>query len=68
MKLQTLTLLTCTALLAGCTAGSVKPHSYCHKLTTRINSYDHPTSTGNRVNAATRARWAQEYQNLGCND
>jgi N-formylglutamate amidohydrolase len=65
MKFLPITLLACSALLVGCTSGYDRPHSYCHKLTTRINSYDH-ASNQSRVNAAQRARWAQEYQNLDC--
>ena len=52
--------------LAGC-SGSMKPHSYCHKLATGINSYNH-RGTNSLVNPAQKARMAQEYQALDCED
>lgn len=55
------------ALLVGCHSSSVRPHSYCHKLATGINSYNHGGSN-NRINAAQKAQMAQQYQALDCDD
>lgn len=65
LTIPCLLLSTITALLMGCHAGSVHPHSYCHKLATSINSYNHG-GTNNRINAAQKAQMAQQYQAMDC--
>jgi capsular polysaccharide biosynthesis protein len=69
MKSVFIILLTGVAalLLTACHSGAVVPHSYCHKLTTLINSYDHGGTT-NRTNPAQRATLTKEYQSLDCDD
>lgn len=64
LTIPRLLLFTVSALLMGC-SGSATPHSYCHKLATGINSYNHG-GTNNRINAAQKAQMAQQYQALDC--
>ncbi len=52
-------------LFAGCNSGSTQPHSYCHKLKTRINSSTQAANVSN-MNPATQARLTQEYKSLDC--
>ena len=56
-----------TLALTGC-SGTGQPHSYCHKLSTALNSYNHNHIGQPIANAAQRATITQEYKDYHCDD